>query len=310
MSTTAQQPAPDNIDAKKKEQTGEGEENSWGSFFISCLKMFVLLLVITFLGANFIYLSSHDDLIENSEFLFPTDESSYFPPPGFPDSHPAAQKGGYFAAEKCQGVSRITPKYMLIGYEFPYNVVAPKESIWDLMQSFKNWFARTCADTYKVNRGLARDFYSFFAPNAQGNIFANETFLLFIMGPLTLLLSFLVPIFAGLGVLFYGLQANFWWWLFGLLFMWTFVLAAGIALAQFLQFLKTVLFMPLLMDSHVVKTILHCNVRSITVVYGWFVCGAAFDSLDPTIAIVMAIVYCIFLIKMFWSDAKALVGLA
>jgi len=98
MSTTAQQPATDNIAAKKKEQTGEGEVSSWGNFFLSCLKMFVYLLVVCFLGANFIYLSSHDDLIENSEFLFPTDESSYFPPPGFPHPPPAAQSGGYFAA--------------------------------------------------------------------------------------------------------------------------------------------------------------------------------------------------------------------
>ena len=199
MSTTTQPPATpdttDNIAAKRKEQSGEGEESSWGTFFLSCFKMFVMLLVVCLLGANFIYLSSHDDLIENSEFLFPTDESSYFPPPGFPQpAKPApaaaAQSGGYFAAEKCQGISRITPKYTLIGYEFPYNLVAPKKSDWDLIQSFKNWFARTCADTYKINRGLARDFYSFFAPNAQGNIFANETFLMFIMGPVAFGLTF------------------------------------------------------------------------------------------------------------------------
>ena len=153
-----------------------------------------------------------------------------------------------------------------------------------------------------------RDYLMFFAPNSNGNIFSNETFLMFIIGPLTLLFSILALLLGGLFAMFYSLQANFWWWLFGLLFMWTFALSGGIALAQFFQMLKTIIFLPVVMDSNVIKTIIRCNIRGITVVYGWLVCGAAFDSIDPNVAMYMAITYCVILVKMFWSDAKAAIS--
>lgn len=297
--------AVDSIAEKKKEQEGTSEPNDWRSFFITCLQLFVTLLLVSFIGANFIYISTNDYL--DSEFMFPTQESTYFPR-GFPYEIPD-QYGGYFAKEKCQGVKRLPNKYNLIGNQFPYNLARPLSSDWDFIQSFKNWLARSCADSYMTSRSLMRDYFSFFAPAPTDNIFANETFLMFFVGPMTLFLSFLVPLIGGVTTLFFSWEAGFWWWTFGLLGMWTYWLPLAVAVTQFVQFIMTLLFMPLIMDSAVVKTILHCNIRTITLIYGWLVCGVAFGTLDPAVAMVMSLVYCGLLVKMFWSDAKALVGL-
>jgi hypothetical protein len=59
----------------------------------------------------------------------------------------------------------------------------------------------------------------------------------------------------------------------------------------FLRLMATLFFFPLSQDWKEVTNIMACNVKPLVVLFGFFVCGAAYDTLDPSIAGVMGIVY-------------------
>jgi hypothetical protein len=44
-----------------------------------------------------------------------------------------------------------------------------------------------------------------------------------------------------------------------------------------------------------------CNVKSIVILFGFFVCGAAYDNLDSTVSGVMGIIYLLLVIHTLWA---------
>jgi len=44
-----------------------------------------------------------------------------------------------------------------------------------------------------------------------------------------------------------------------------------------------------------------CNVKALVILFGFFVCGAAYDKLDATVAGVMGVVYLFLVAKTIWK---------
>lgn len=320
----------DSARSQRKKSNTDGKSD-WVGFVIDVLKCFALTLFIGLIGSNFIFLSGTERVVLDN--IMPTDPNEYFPN-GFPEDDGeddaggdagAAQKGGGGKQsssgkqsgsgggkqsgggyESCQAFRKYVPKGSLIGYEFPYNMVAWPKSEWDFMQMFKNWVAKSTADTYITSRGVLKDWLDFFAPAAQStgstNVFANQTFLMLIVAPLNLCLTFAVFFWGIFSSLFYMLQAGFLWTIVGLFAMYTWIFSGIVGVSHFCQFLKLFIFLPAVTDWAVVKSVMSCNVTMLALVFGWLVCGAAFVSLDPTVAVIMSMVFCVLTIKSLWSE--------
>jgi hypothetical protein len=52
------------------------------------------------------------------------------------------------------------------------------------------------------------------------------------------------------------------------------------------------------------KKIVGCNIKILVILFGWLVCGAGFDWLDPTISLVMAIAFCVMVAKILFTSYR------
>lgn len=334
---------------KEKDKVHVAGENDWMSFTKTVLRRFIYVILIGFIGANFIYLTGQSDEMLNN--IFPTDRTEYFPDGDFRGSRDKAsaaakeddaggddddggdddkQKGGGrrhrkqsrsrkvvgggadkikaisdpYEYENCKmrkkGPRYYTPLYM----SFPYNLIGPEKSKWDIIQRLKNFLAITTADTYINNRDTLKSFLTFFAPADHGNIFSNQSFQMLFAAPLNLFFSFIVFLMGGIMSLFFALQADALFFIVGMIMMFTWVICGLIGLIQLLQYWKLFLFEPILHDWITMKKIVGCNIKILVILFGWLVCGAGFDWLDPTISLVMAIAFCVLVAKTLFTSYR------
>jgi hypothetical protein len=84
-----------------------------------------------------------------------------------------------------------------------------------------------------------------------------------------------------------------------LLYSWG--LFGGLAGVIFLRLIATLLFYPMSQNWKEVANIMACNVKPLVILFGFFVCGAAYDKLDPTIAGIMGVVYLMLVAWTVWK---------
>ena len=114
-------------------------------------------------------------------------------------------------------------------------------------------------------------------------------------------LAFPSGFFVSLFSSFFNSESNFgvFWALFGLVFGWTWGLSSTISMVQFIQYLFLFMVLPLLSNLTAVKKILHCNIKTLALLFGALVCGSASVHLDNVTSYVMTGVYIILFIKSF-----------
>jgi hypothetical protein len=66
----------------------------------------------------------------------------------------------------------------------------------------------------------------------------------------------------------------------------------GLSCLIFLRLIGTICFLPMSQNWKEVANIMACNVKTLVVLFGFFVCGSAYDTLDPSVAGIMGVVYC------------------
>jgi hypothetical protein len=224
----------------------------------------------------------------------PTDENRYFPP----------MSGG---GESCSNNKEYSTNWtnlnkIGIGKNggFPYSMY--KEGIFNgLFQRFKNWLAKSTADAYITDRGLLQKWLSLFSPDKESkNIFANETFQMFIMSPLMFLVFPLVIIFIFFSSWFSLFKQGWIFALVGVFLIYSWVINASVSIVQSMQYLLTFIFLPILADFKRIKKIIGCNAKALSLFFGLLVCSSAFSFLDNTVSITMFVVYLGMVIKSFW----------
>ena len=306
------------IEEKKNEKLNsenkDDNKSNWVAFAINVIQNFILTLFIGILGANFIFLTSSSSIFLDN--VLPSQECNYFPP-----CNNQSQKGGDGGEnynENCE-----TPKKSFSmknlqalgiggsgGWPYKHRSNRDSSSSVGFFQDFIDWAIDTIYDTYKFNRGVLKSWLAFFAKpiknNSEGaNTFMNsDTFQILFIAPLTLMASVLAfpsGFFVSLFSSFFNSESNFgvFWALFGLVFGWTWGLSSTISMVQFIQYLFLFMVLPLLSNLTAVKKILHCNIKTLALLFGALVCGSASVHLDNVTSYVMTGVYIILFIKSF-----------
>lgn len=272
--------------------------NDWVYFAKNIAIYFVLTVFLGIYGSGFIYLTTRN---KDLDLIFPTDDAFYSA-----KSCTVDKSGPANIDDGCNGVP--VGSYSVLEPNFPYNLIdqtiseAHPVSDLKLINRFTNWFARTVAGTFKQNRALIKDWLDFFRPNSP---LGSHTFQIFVAAPFTGLVSMisLIPgFFSAFGA---AISSDITLSVWGIFLFYFWGLCGGLAFLIFARLVTTLLFFPMSQNWKEVSSILACNAKSLIVMFGFFVCGAAYDALDPVISGIMGIVYLLLVMWTVWKSYKS-----
>jgi hypothetical protein len=268
-------------------------EGSWLKFLKSLLHFFILSLLIGLFGSGFIYLTTRGSDLDN---ILPTYELFYSA------ASYEIQKNGPFTDVNCNETG--SGSFGVFEDNFPYNLILTKGSskselqALSLVQRLTNWFAKTVAGTFKSNRALLKSWLDNFAPNTP---LGNHTFQIYIGFPVTMLFSlvgFITGFWAAFGA---AAAADMKVTVWGGFLLYAWALIIGLSCVIFLRLIGTICFLPMSQNWKEVANIMACNVKAIVILFGFFVCGAAYDNLETTVSGIMGIVYLLLVAHTVWK---------
>jgi hypothetical protein len=299
------------IDEKKKLKESEVKNtgNNWTSFGLSLISNIMMTLLIGLLGSNFIYMTTANTktyAIDNLklsilDMLLPTTEKQYFP----------LDEKIYTGGSKCSETAEFNTNWKNLNNigvgsrgSWPYSMYIDDSNLKQKNgygQLFKNWFATSTADSYIRGRDLLKYWLNIFSPGKDDkNIFANDTFQIFLVAPFMFFMFIFLIIFMYFSSWFSLFKSGWGFTLIGLFLIYSWFITFGITFVQSFQYLFTFMFIPLIADYKRVKKIFGCNVKSLSMFFGLLVCSSAFSYLDNTISITMFVVYLLMILKSFW----------
>lgn len=292
----------------KEEETETEKKSNWLAFCINVLQNFVMTLFIGVLGANFIFLSSSTtDFLEK---ILPTKETNYFPTLesqtklfGGGGKFFKGGEGGenYKVDDKCAGIKNATKKTGVlesigIGLKggFPYKYKKTEG------HDFINWMIETIYGSFSINRGWLQTWIGYFTKESD-SFLSNDTFQIFLIAPITLMasiLSFPLGFFTSLYSSFNTKSTlGLFWAVLGLIIGYNWIMAATISIVMFFQYLIFFMVIPLITNLTMIKKIVHCNVKTLGLLFGALVCSSAIAHLDYVTSSVMIVVYILLAIK-------------
>jgi hypothetical protein len=296
---------------KLTESDGTGKTSNWVAFGISVLQNFILTLFIGLLGANFIFLTSSN--IGFLDKLLPTDKASYFPTMTTAMGGGRIKKGGGDTGGENYSQSCVNEKKNFSfenlkifgiggagGWPYKYK----KNGLVGFGQDFLNWIIETIYGAFSFNRSLLKTWLEFFSKK-EDTILSNDTLQILFIAPITLMASLLVfPIgfFVSLFKSFTTQDTYFGliWAIMGIFLGYTWILSSSISIVQFIQYLLFLIIIPLITNLKMVKNIIHCNIKTLGLLFGALVCGSAISTLDYVTSSVMIVVYLLSVVKAIW----------
>lgn len=290
---------------------------SWVSFSTSLLYYFVLSLLIGLFGSGFIYLTTRGGILD---FILPT-YTEFYKMRSF-----TTEKKGPYTDIDCVEVSQGTQE--VVEENFPYNLIVTDENDREFSDpqckfrqaklskdpEFKklytlpvtthisDWFAQITRACFMRHRDWLKSYLSMFEPNSP---FGNHAFQICVAFPFTVSIS-IISVITGLvsAVIAAFGTGHFKLPLFGVIFMYLFFLGIGMGIVLYIRLLMTICILPLMQNWKEVGNIMACNVKIIAIVFGYFVCGSAYENLDSTVSGIMAIVYLIIVVHVIYKHFK------
>jgi len=287
---------------KDKEDEDEDEEDkedwkssaTWVSFVKSLFIYFLLTILFGLFGSSFIYLTTRGSDLDN---ILPTDDLFYSA------KQFQTQKKGASNIVDCN--ETYTGTFSVFENNFPYNMITipgtpTKEQLKTLtfVERMTNWFAKCVAGCFQSNRAILKGYLDAFSPDGP---LGNHVFQIYIAMPFTILIS-LASLATGFWSAFgAGVTSDMKVTVWGGFLLFSWALFFGLSAVIFMRLIGTLLFYPMSQDWKEVSNIMACNVKPLVILFGFFVCGAAYDSLDSTIAGVMGVVYIILVAYSVWK---------
>jgi len=268
--------------------------STWVSFVKQLFVYFLLTLLFGLFGSSFIYLTTRGSDLDN---ILPTDDLFYSA------KEYQTQKKGASNVVDCNETS--TGTFSVFESNFPYNLISipgtpTKEQLKSLtfIERMTNWFAKCVAGCFKSNRALFKGYLDTFSPEGP---LGNHVFQIYIAAPFTILISLIALVTGFWSAFGAGVSSDMKVTIWGGFLLYSWGLFCGLGAVIFMRLIGTLVFYPMSQDWKEVSNIMACNVKPLVILFGFFVCGAAYQSLDPTISGVMGIVYLILVAYSLWK---------
>tara|TARA_B100000902_G_scaffold181382_1_gene174261 strand:- start:1 stop:936 length:936 start_codon:yes stop_codon:yes gene_type:complete len=307
MSTSA-------IDAKQQDDNDGGKTNNWGAFGVEMLKNVVIVVFMTLLGCNWLFMCHYDAL----DIIFPTELSEYLKNSG---GNSVSRGGGRRKNAKNMrgGGSDYTCKPSVcnrsgsfsgpsldflekLGYgksmseSWPYELYNGNEEEpfgWD---GFLNWFAKSEANAFIYYRRFMKSMYQWpmFKLMPEPLVFLIVPIFAFclklvvcVCGILTTLVSWFM---AGPKSIWYFLISIF------IPFFLPLVMLGNTGVQLFSAFYYVFL-APMLIDFSTIAKIARCNIKWISFFFALLTVVSASNHLDSTTSTTMMVAWIIMAIK-------------
>lgn len=299
------------IDMKQREQkkttslSGTSNANDtaqWGAFFKNVGIAFSIVMIISYIGANFVTLINFEPL----KLLLPIDKIHYFnnktpikpkPKPVRNNSLPCKND-----SETCNTGFSV-PSISDLGidgnaYGWPYSMRREGNFI-SIFQDFANWFAETTSESYMWLRNVNYDMLSSPILKAMSPIILY----CFVAPPIVAFAPIILPFIASFIILpFSGFTSGnlgWLWTLLGLFFVWTPLMMGCNKLIQYLQMLVLFLIMPIWVNYDNFWKIWLDNAWWLGNLFGFFVAASGFTTLGvfPGAAMMIAWAITVYLLK-------------
>lgn len=255
------------IDNADEKYDSVQEKNDWKKFGSSCVSNLSITLLISLIACNFIYFTNLTSA--SLDILFPSKLQEYF----------SLQTGGFINSKCRMGKTELNvlgQSLKKIGIPptrgWPYNL--KDNSIMELTkQGVKNWIALSSADIYILFRNVIKSVLMFFSDVGGDDIFSSDIVKIIFVTLITFMTSS-IGVTLGLPVFLFGAfcvsyvlscfralnDSDILFTAFIAFFGPAGILAAGSSISLFFQFIFTILLLPLVIDSSLVKKILLCNI--------------------------------------------------
>ena len=284
----------DNTRNNTANNTGDNAANSddkpsWQRFAKALLHYFILSLLLGLFGSEFIYLTSRGSNDLNT--MFPTDDLFYTA------KRYEVERTGSYTSVNCNETG--SGSYSSYEDNFPYNLIR-NDPLYELSysQRISSWFGKTVAGCFKTNRGLIKGWIENFPPNTP---LGTHAFQIYIACPITLLISFVGLLTGFFAAVMSAMAADITVSIWGGLTLYGWLLTIGLGFVIFIRLITTLCVFPMIQNWKEVSNIMACNAKTIVIMFGFFVCGAAYDNLDSTIAGIMGIIYLILVAHTLWK---------
>ena len=267
----------------------------WISFVKSLFIYFILTMLFGLFGSSFIYLTTRGSELD---VILPTDDLFYSA------KRYQTQKKGASNIVDCNESS--TGSFSIFENNFPYNLIEikgtpTKDQLKELtfVKRLTNWFAKCVAGCFKYNRAILKGYLDNFSPDGP---MGNHVFQIYFGAPFTIIVLGFLSLFTGWFSAFgSGVSADMKVTIWGGFLLYAWGLFGGLALVICMRLLGTIVFYPMSQNWKEVANIMACNVKPLVILFGFFVCGAAYDTLDKTIAGIMGIVYLLLVAFSVWK---------
>lgn len=280
------------------------KKNEWSGFGIAILLCLVITTVIGISGANFIYMTTAMNSIESGgttllDKLLPTNKKNYFP------QHKKTQHGGSAScvANKDYSTNWSMLSNIGVGTEggWPYNIYKENIIYNGVIQNLKNWFSMTVANSYITNRTVLKKWLTLFNPKSREDSWFISL-APFIVAPLMLSIFSLIAIFIYIyfSSWYSAFKTGVGHTLFGMFFFYSWITTSCVSIVQILQYLSIMTILPLIADSTRIKNIIGCNLKSLSLLFGFLVCGSSLIYLEDVISITMFVAFSLMVVKSFF----------
>ena len=292
------------IDEKKNQQINEKENKKdvdWIGFLKATLVNMIYVIVWAMIGSNLVFFlhSDLDAIFPDNRNMPPYSNQKISFKSSFIDMI-GGQKGGkykkennicvsdYKNIEPSPGLMSLIKKLGMDKLSSPYSGITNESGISAL---FSNLFGSSARYSYIMGRRIIKNFFKMLRLESGW----GET-ILFLLSPFFIFIMILqVPFFFGLFTTIWGeiTSSPFGWlwtfwisFLFGAPFLW----AALVGVSQSINFLITILFLPIFVDFGKVKEILACNIHLSNGLFYLLTISSAFTHLDSIFGSIIAVV--------------------
>lgn len=285
--------------AKKEEEVKDWHNPAgWINFIKSLLFYFVVTLVMGIIGSNFIWLTQQGSRLE--DMLPDLEDDPFYTAKQLEIS---VNKG--YDAESCDYVGE-TSSVKIKSDNFPYNLkIGTNGDVPEglsLGERIGSWFGWTSEGTFITNRGLIKSWIRIFPPESP---LGNEVFIIYVVAPLTMSLSFIGAITGFAVACSSAFKSDVTLSVVGMLALYYWLVCFILGAVMFIRLVALLVLYPIANGWKRVSNIFRCNAMPLVILFGFFVVGAAYDTLDSTVSGAMGVVYLIFLIIAAFKKANS-----
>lgn len=311
MSSTETEKTENTENTETTENTGS-KENEWGLFGMKVLQIFIHILIVGLLGANFVYFTRI-----NLDLFFPSEPTqrpyvnetkkgiklpAIFSTSGKESSKKAPEKkntgGGSCGAPIDFTESKLFENKYFSGmfkYGFPYSMESKEDTFGGIIS---NWFVNKVKYSYVWLRQVIKVIIEFTGSTCAMAPDSMKSIVPFIFGPMAMMLIIFIASMWWIPTLvsvFWNENQDWGMWISiaGLFFGWTWFLPIVLSFIQMIGVMFSFILLPPMLNGKKIMEIMGEKFNSyyLTVLFLILVIVAAFTNLNPIIAVVMALVF-------------------